>query len=151
MAKKSLSDSVSIELLNYPQSLLLGNQDYELSFSVKNNSESNESYAFNFASTTSEISVDKSYLKGESFNPGETKIIPVKIRPQIEGLTELNVMIYYQKKIEYKSMDWKIKKNVEKSIVSKIIGKSQVQYDDLKGYKKKLPKSITIGDIPSLS
>ena len=50
MAKKSPSDSIFIELLNYPQSLLLGNQDYELSFSVKNNSESNESYAFNFTS-----------------------------------------------------------------------------------------------------
>ncbi|MHA1476544.1 MAG: hypothetical protein ACTSQ5_15330 [Promethearchaeota archaeon] len=48
-------------------------------------------------------------------------------------------------------MDWKIKKNVEKSIISKIIGKSEVHYDDLIGYKKKLPKSITIGDIPSLS
>nr|WP_147662837.1 hypothetical protein [Candidatus Prometheoarchaeum syntrophicum]QEE15942.1 hypothetical protein DSAG12_01769 [Candidatus Prometheoarchaeum syntrophicum] len=151
MAKKSPSDSISIELLNYPQSLLLGNQDYELSFSVKNNSESIESYAFNFTSTTSDISVDKSYIKGVSFNSGESKIVPVKIRPKIEGLTELNVIIYYQKKIEFKSMDWKIKKNVEKSIVSKIIGKTQVNFDDLKGYKKKLPKSISLGDIPSLS
>ncbi|MHA1476543.1 MAG: hypothetical protein ACTSQ5_15325 [Promethearchaeota archaeon] len=61
MTKKTRSDSISIDLLNFPQSLLLGNQDYELKFSVKNNSESKESYAFNFTSTTSDITVDKSF------------------------------------------------------------------------------------------
>jgi hypothetical protein len=151
MTKKTRSDSISTNLLNYPQSLLLGNQDYELKFSVKNNSESKESYAFNFTSATSVITVDKSFSKGLSINPGETKIIPVSIKPQIEGLTELNVIVYHQKKIEFKSMDWKIRKNVEKSIISKIIEKSKVNYEDLLGYKKKLPKSISIGDIPSIS
>jgi len=151
MTKKTHSDSISIDLLNYPQSLLLGNQDYELKFSVKNNSESKESYAFNFTSTTSDITVDKSFSKGESINPGETKIIPVSIKPKIEGLTELNIIVYHQKKVEFKSMDWKIRKNVEKSIVSKIIEKSKVNYEDLLGYKKKLPKSISFGDIPSIS
>ena len=151
MAKNSHSDSISIELLNYPQSLLLGNQDFELKFSVKSNSETKESFAFKFTSTTSDISVDKSFLKGSSFNPGETKIVPVLIKPRIEGLTDLNVIAYHQKKIEFKTMDWKIRKNVEKSIVSNIIGKSKIQYDDLIKYKKKLPKSLMIGDIPSLS
>ncbi len=151
MTKKSHSDSISIELTNYPQSLLLGNQDFELKFSVKSNSESKESFAFKFSSTTSDISVDKSFLKGTSINPGETKIVPVSIKPRIEGLTDFNVIAYHQKKIEFKTMEWKIRKNVEKSIISKIIGKSKIHYDDLKNYKKKLPKSLIIGDIPSLS
>ena len=151
MAKKSHSDSISIELLNYPQSLLLGNQDFELKFSVKSNSETKESFAFKFTSTSSDISVDKSFLKGSSLNPGETKIVPVLIKPRIEGLTDLNVIVYHQKKIEFKTMDWKIRKNVEKSIVSKIIGISKISHEDLISFKKKLPKSLMIGGIPSLS
>ncbi len=152
MAKKSHSDSISIELLNYPQTLLLGSQDYELSFSVKNNSESEESYAFKFTSTTSDLSVDKSISKGQSFDPGETKILPVLIKPRIEGgLTELNVLTYYQKKIEFKSMEWKIRKKVEKSIVTDILVKSDIKFEDLTAFKKKLPKSIILTDIPALS
>ncbi|MHA1766042.1 MAG: hypothetical protein ACTSVK_07240, partial [Promethearchaeota archaeon] len=151
MTKLSHSDSISIQLLNYPQVLLLGKNDYELSFSVKNNLESTESFAFKFSSSTSDLTVDKSFTKGIQIQPGETKIIPLLIKPNIEGLTELNVVIFYQKKIEYKSMEWKIRKKVEKSIVTDILVKSDIKYEDLSDFKKKLPKSIILGDIPSLS
>jgi hypothetical protein len=122
MPTADLNHVISINIIKFPQNLLLPGIDNSVSFQVNNQSSKEEHFKFVFEGENLEIEVTPiEFLEEILFKAGETKTIQLLLNPTANGFGKLTVNAYWMKVVEYLVNVEKIRDKIPLSKISRIL------------------------------
>jgi len=122
---------VKLDFLNFPQRLLIKNEEYKLDFQVTNTSSHPEEYLLSFDGKKLDIEQPKEISKEIKFTPNETKQFHVVLRPVADGQAKLIVNVTHMKRIKYTVQVQKVRDVVSISKINEIFGKEYITSADM--------------------
>ncbi|TFG20900.1 MAG: hypothetical protein EU530_01745 [Promethearchaeota archaeon] len=142
---------LSIIATNYPNAILLGNKQYDLTFQIINNSNKPEQVKFHFTTEGINADIPKKYLNPIVVDPGRPFIMSVPISPTVNGSAKLILQSNIYQEVKYTELVWHVRKEVPPKRAKEALSKSFVKFKDLtKGAKKPLRikngKSLTLDE-----
>ncbi|WP_371803476.1 hypothetical protein [Candidatus Lokiarchaeum ossiferum] len=145
------SPLVSLNLLNFPQQLLIGKKNYLLNFEITNLVATKEDCVITFTGAHCKIlNVSSNSIKF-SLNPSEKKSFNLEITPTHNGAINLNFEVIHQKKEEYQEIFWEVKKKIEKTLIQTIINEKPIENFDIDAFISKIPTSIELNGIETVT
>ncbi len=142
---------LSITATNYPNAILLGNKQYDLTFQIVNNSTKPEQVKFHFTTEGITADISKKYLNPIVVDPGKPFVMTIPISPTVNGSAKLILQSNIYQEVKYTDLVWHVRKEVPSKRAKEALSKSFVKFKDLtKGLKKpiriKNGKSLTLDE-----
>ncbi len=122
---------VGLNFLNFPQKLLIPDQDFQLNFQIINNSPNSELYQIIINGENIDIIQSEYFPKGIQFKAKETKQFQVKLRSKVNGQGKLIFNINHLKTVKYIVKVQKIREVVSISKINEIFGKEYITSTDM--------------------
>jgi len=118
------SSIISLKITQFPQNILIPDVDNSVIIQVTNNSAKNERFEFIFEGENLSIDLGSEELRDQiEFTPNETKLVDLKLIPEVDGFGKLTVKAYWLKIIEYTVKAQKIRETVSKSRIKALLEK----------------------------
>nr|MDO8116473.1 hypothetical protein [Candidatus Sigynarchaeota archaeon] len=111
MAARPVVKDISINLLNAPKELMLGNKSYDLNFMIMNTKSEQKDLVLNFTSESLKMDQEQLELK---LGPQEKKNFTLSVTPTADGALDLSVSVVQRKTITYKETVLEGQENVVK-------------------------------------
>ncbi len=99
MAARPVIKDISINLLNAPKELMLGNKSYDFNFMIMNTKSEHKELVLKFSSETMKLGQEQIEL---NLGPQEKKNVTLSVTPKADGAIELAVSVVQRKTITYK-------------------------------------------------
>jgi len=115
--------ALHIQFTNFPQNLLVSSLENVLSFQATNYFNQDEKFKFDFEGESLNIEIPEELESEIKFGAGETKKFNLKLTPTADGFGKLSLIIYWLKVVEYKVKVKKVREQVPKSRINKILDK----------------------------
>jgi len=117
----NLSNIISLNIIKFPQNILIPDVDNDVSIQVVNNSEKNENFKFVFEGENLDIILKSAELTDQiEFTSKETKNIDIGLNPTANGFGKLTINAYLLKFLEYTVKVQKVREIVPKTKIHKI-------------------------------
>lgn len=142
-----ISPQVSLNLLNFPQFLLIGNRNYPLNFEISNLAVTQEDYFIKIAEVHCKVLNVPSNSISFSLNPNEKKRFNLEITPTINGAINLNLEVIHQRKEEYQEVFWEVKKKIEKALIKTILKEKSVENFNIDALLLQISNSIELNGL----
>ncbi|MFX1530466.1 MAG: hypothetical protein ACFFBC_05095 [Promethearchaeota archaeon] len=118
----NLSNIISLNIIKFPQNLLIPEADNDVSIQVVNNSDKNENFKFMFEGENLDIILKSAESTDQiEFTSKETKNIDIGLNPTANGFGKLTINAYWLKLIQYTVKVKKIRDSVPKTKIQKIL------------------------------
>ncbi|MHA1111832.1 MAG: hypothetical protein ACTSRE_12065 [Promethearchaeota archaeon] len=142
---------LSITATNYPNAILLGNKQYDLTFQIINNSTKPEQVKFHFTTEGINADIPKKYTNPIVIDPGKPYNLTIPITPTVNGSAKLILQSNIYQEVKYTELVWHVRKEVPPKRAKEALSKSFIKFKDLtKGLKKppriKNGKSLTLDE-----
>jgi hypothetical protein len=115
------SSIISLNIIKFPQNLLIPEVDNEVSIQVVNNSDKNENFKLVFEGENLDIILKSAELTDRiEFASKESKNIDIRLNPTVNGFGKLTINAYWLKIVEYAVKVQKVREVAPKSKIQKI-------------------------------
>ena len=116
------SNIFTLNIVQFPQKILIPNMDNSVSIQVTNNSAKNERFQFVFEGEGLSINFKSEELRDQiEFGPNETKNVDINLIPEVDGFGKLNINAYWLKIIEYTVKVQKVRETVPKIKIKSLL------------------------------
>lgn len=136
----STQNLLTITAKNYPNSILLGNNQYDLTFQIINNSSKAEQFKFHFMTDGISCSVPNQFQKPITLESAKPYNLTVQIAPTVNGSAKLVIQSSIYKEVKYKEIVLHVRTQVSQKRGKEALSKSYTKFKDLTKGSKKLPK-----------
>lgn len=137
---------VRVDLLNFPQRLLITNEEYPLDFQVINLSSSAEEYQIKVEGENIDVLQSKELSKEIKFNPSETKKYQITLKSKVDGQGKLIVNVTHMKRVKYTVKVQKVREVVSISKINEIFGKEYISSADMEEIYMKSEYLVDMSD-----
>lgn len=136
MIMSQVPQKLVIQPAAYPVQLLVSNSPLDLVFYAGNYSVNQETYKIVFSGERIDVSVPNEIQQPLSFVGGETKQIPVKIKPTKTGIVSLSIVYSSYEKKTYKELVWHVKDQISPNEIEKIQHSSTINVENISKYSQ---------------
>ncbi len=136
-----------LDFINFPQKILIPNQDFQLNFQITNNSANSELYKLIISGENIEIIQSEELIKGIQFKENETQQFKINLRPKIDGQGKITFNITHLKTVQYTVKVQKIREIVSISKINEIFGKEYISSSDMEDLFFKDEFVVNMSDI----
>ena len=120
----NLEQLISLNIIKFPQNLLIPDIENVISIQVINNSTKSENFKFNIEGENLNIKLDSEKFQDKiEFNQGETKNLDFSLEPTIDGSGKLKIDVHWLNITESIVQVQKVRDNVKTQNFGKIINK----------------------------
>ncbi|MFX1594565.1 MAG: hypothetical protein ACFFBK_00720, partial [Promethearchaeota archaeon] len=130
----NMDKTINLNIIQFPQNLLIPNVDNIIKIQVINNSHKPEYFKFDFEGENLKILLTNEEFKKEiEFSPGEAKNIDLKLVPTVDGFGKLTINAYWAKVIEFKTKVQKVRQEVPEHKFKEILEKYRFKLTETTG------------------
>ncbi|MBN2154545.1 MAG: hypothetical protein JW776_00690 [Candidatus Lokiarchaeota archaeon] len=131
---------LTITATNYPNSILLGSNSYELRFQIINNSTKPEQFKFDFKMEGISGTIPMEFKEPIVLDSAKPYDLFIPIVPTVNGSAKLILQSNKYSEVKYTELVWQTRNQVSSKFIKEVLSKSFVKFQDLTKGNRKIPK-----------